>query len=1088
MGAAGGLVAGSGTEFVVISSDDSGSRSAGVFGGGNCEICGEEIEMKELNGIKELFVACDECGFPVCRPCYEYERREGDGACPSCRTPYKRQKGSARVDGDEEEDEADDLDHEFGFSNANWILPGSKFNIQNKYHLQESYSNQGAFNSSLYHPTSENNTTFPRLTFTEVNRHDHDFPIVPPAAHSQDFADQASFQGSCTPLQRRTMSQCREITLYGYGSIAWENRVQNWKRTHLHVKDGAGDGAFPGDFMHSEAGDGSVEAIVMDEARQLLSRKLPIAAKKINPYRIIIVLRLITIGFFFHYRLLNPVTNANALWLTSVICEIWLTISWILDQFPKWYPIDRETFLDRLSLRYEKEEESQLADIDIFVNTLDPKKDNPLATVNAVLSILAVDYPADKVSCYVSDDVAAILNFEALSETSLFARKWVPFCKKFSIEPRAPEWYFAQKIDYLKGKVDPAFVRERRAMKRKYEEFKVRINGLISMSQKVPEEGWAMQHGAPWPGNDAQDHPGMVQVFMGHGDSFDTNGDNLPRLIYVSREKRPGFKHHKKAGAMNALIRVSGVLSNAPFILNMDCGHYINNSKALREAMCFMMDPTSGNKVCFVQFPYKIDEPDQHDKFSDRVVYFNINMKGLDGIQGPICLGTGCVFRRQALYGIEAPRKKHQKSTWNCWPKWSFLCSSARRKNKKKRTKMDNKKCLTNNREISLQIHSLESIQEEVEGEMSFLVPLERLENKFGISPAFIASTIEENGRISKEINFASALEEALHVISCGYEDRTAWGKEVGWIYGSTAEGVLTGFKMHCNGWRSVYCAPRRTAFKGSTPTALLDYLHLVLWRVLGSVEIFISRHCPIWYGYGGGMKSLQRLSYISLVMSPWIALPLIIYCILPAYCLLTDNFLIPKVTIYSSIIFMTLFVTIIATSSLETHWGRVALDDWWRNEQLWVISTASSHLFALFRGIIEVMLGIKAKSLQTCAGSDRDSREQYKSGWSILLIPPMTILILNIIGVVSGISNAINGNYDSWSPLFGKVLFAIWVIIHLYPCLGGMMGNQNRVPTIVVVWSILLSSVCSLLWVRLNPFLSKSDGPVLEICGLDCD
>ncbi|KAK8966802.1 putative cellulose synthase A catalytic subunit 3 [UDP-forming] [Platanthera guangdongensis] len=184
----------------------------------------------------------------------------------------------------------------------------------------------------------------------------------------------------------------------------------------------------------------------------------------------------------------------------------------------------------------------------------------------------------------------------------------------------------------------------------------------------------------------------------------------------------------------------------------------------------------------------------------------------------------------------------------------------------------------------------------------------------------------------------------------------------------------------------------------------------------------------------------------------------------------------------------MTLFVTIIATSSLETHWGRVALDDWWRNEQLWVISTASSHLFALFRGIIEVMLGIKAKSLQTCAGSDRDSREQYKSGWSILLIPPMTILILNIIGVVSGISNAINGNYDSWSPLFGKVLFAIWVIIHLYPCLGGMMGNQNRVPTIVVVWSILLSSVCSLLWVRLNPFLSKSDGPVLEICGLDCD
>lgn len=92
-------------------------------------------------------------------------------------------------------------------------------------------------------------------------------------------------------------------------------------------------------------------------------------------------------------------------------------------------------------------------------------KEPPLITANTVLSILAVDYPVDKVACYVSDDGAAMLTFEALSETSEFARKWVPFCKKYSIEPRAPEWYFCQKIDYLKNKVHPAFVRERRAMK-----------------------------------------------------------------------------------------------------------------------------------------------------------------------------------------------------------------------------------------------------------------------------------------------------------------------------------------------------------------------------------------------------------------------------------------------------------------------------------------------------------------------------------------------------------------------------------------------------------------------------------------------
>lgn len=89
----------------------------------------------------------------------------------------------------------------------------------------------------------------------------------------------------------------------------------------------------------------------MDEGRQPLSRKLPISSSKINPYRMIILLRIAILGLFFHYRILHPVNGAFGLWLTSVICEIWFAVSWILDQFPKWSPIVRETYLDRLSLR-----------------------------------------------------------------------------------------------------------------------------------------------------------------------------------------------------------------------------------------------------------------------------------------------------------------------------------------------------------------------------------------------------------------------------------------------------------------------------------------------------------------------------------------------------------------------------------------------------------------------------------------------------------------------------------------------------------------------------------------------------------------
>lgn len=114
---------------------------------------------------------------------------------------------------------------------------------------------------------------------------------------------------------------------------------------------------------------------------------------------------------------------------------------------------------------------------------VDPLKEPPLITANTILSILSMNYPVDKVACYVSDDGAAMLPFEALSETSVFARKWVLFCKKFNIEPHAPEWYFAQKIDYLKDKVYPAFVRERRAMKVWiYHLYMVSCFGLIIIS------------------------------------------------------------------------------------------------------------------------------------------------------------------------------------------------------------------------------------------------------------------------------------------------------------------------------------------------------------------------------------------------------------------------------------------------------------------------------------------------------------------------------------------------------------------------------------------------------------------------------
>ena len=45
------------------------------------------------------------------------------------------------------------------------------------------------------------------------------------------------------------------------------------------------------------------------------------------------------------------------------------------------------------------------------------------------------------------------------------------------------------------------------------------------------------------------------QVFLGQSGGNDVEGHYLPRLVYVSREKKISYNHHKKAGAMNACVR-----------------------------------------------------------------------------------------------------------------------------------------------------------------------------------------------------------------------------------------------------------------------------------------------------------------------------------------------------------------------------------------------------------------------------------------------------------------------------------------------------------------------------------------------------
>ncbi|KAH0911659.1 hypothetical protein HID58_034980, partial [Brassica napus] len=120
--------------------------------------------------------------------------------------------------------------------------------------------------------------------------------------------------------------------------------------------------------------------------------------------------------------------------------------------------------------------------------------------------------------------------------------------------------------------------------------FKTKVSHIT-----VTEEDWTMRL--------------CMTVFLGNNNVYDVENHELPRLVYFL--VRPGFDHHKKAGAMNSLVILG--ISIVPYRLKVDCYHYIYNSKTLRGAMCSVVASQSRKKICYVHYPQRFDGIGIHD-------------------------------------------------------------------------------------------------------------------------------------------------------------------------------------------------------------------------------------------------------------------------------------------------------------------------------------------------------------------------------------------------------------------------------------------------------------------------------------------
>ncbi|KAF7114629.1 hypothetical protein RHSIM_RhsimUnG0081900 [Rhododendron simsii] len=415
------------------------------------------------------------------------------------------------------------------------------------------------------------------------------------------------------------------------------------------------------------------------------------------------------------YRILSFQDHGFS-WLLASLCESWFAFIWVLTVSTKWNQVEYKTYPQRvLQLKPE------LPPVDTFVTTADPVLEPPILTVNTVLSLLALDYPADKLACYVSDDGGSPLTFYSLVEASKFAKLWVLFCKKYSIQVRAPFRYFSGE-SMSSQDTSPQFQQDWKNMKDEYEQLSQKIEDAAKGSIPCELAG----EFADFMNIQRRNHASIVKVIWENKEAGNANG-GVPHLVYISREKRPKHPHHFKAGAMNVLTRVSGVMTNAPFMLNVDCDMYVNNPQIVLHALCLLLGVKSDKDCAFVQFPQHFYDGLKDDPFGNQlVVLFEYVGRGLAGIQGPFYGGTGCFHRRKVIYGL-----------------------------------------------------SPYEYDEEISGKLSD----QNLRKTFGSSMEFTKSAAQilsgSKSSSSNPHDLLSSVEAANQVATCVYEYDTAWGREV---------------------------------------------------------------------------------------------------------------------------------------------------------------------------------------------------------------------------------------------------------------------------------------------------------------------
>ncbi|XP_059663759.1 cellulose synthase-like protein G1 [Cornus florida] len=687
----------------------------------------------------------------------------------------------------------------------------------------------------------------------------------------------------------------------------------------------------------------------------------------------------ILISFLLYYRLsrlFNPPIDddfPSTAWVFMFVSELIISFIWLFTQSFRWRLVLRSVSPERLP------GDKALPGVDVFICTADRKKEPTLEVMNTVISAMSLDYPPEKLAVYLSDDGGDRVTMKAMEEAAAFARRWVPFCRKYGIKTRCPEAYFSVFADDDLSIRGAKFQVEEENIKTRYEQFKKCLESGGDDGFCTENVNTISVNGRP---------PVIRVIHDSRENEDDDNAAKLPLLVYVSREKRPSYPHRFKAGALNTLLRVSGVFTNSPYILVLDCDMYCNDPTSARQAMCFHIDANKSSSLAFVQFPqifYNVSKNDIYDAQARSA--YKTKWQGMDGLRGPLLCGTGFYLKRMALYASPT-----QEDSFLLQPKVSF-----------------------------------------------------------GISDKFIASLRGNNGQYifkKGESSSDELLKEAHFLATCAFEKGTKWGSEIGFSYECLLESTFTGYLLHCKGWTSVYCYPKRPSFLGCTTIDMKDAMVQLRKWTAGLFQIGISKFSPLTYAMSR-MSIIQSMCYGYFTFHPLFSLAFLIYGVVPQLCFYKGISLYPKVTDPWFLVF-----SIVWASSLLQHLYEVvssggSLRTWWNEQRIWMVKSVTATLF----GCLDVFMkwiGVTGTVFRlTNKVIDKQKLEKYKngkfdfSGAELFMVPLVMLVTWNIACFMGGVRKMLfEGGFNE---MFGQCFLSFFIIALSYPIIGGLVKKNRK-------------------------------------------